>query len=92
MQYVRDMRVYSKIPRSQAVRNGWKIIKTRWIDINKGDDVNPKYRSRLVGKEFNTGEMEGLFAGTPPLSRDSGSSFTRRRPYGRASRWDPRSS
>lgn len=29
--------------------------------------MNPKYRSRLVGKEFNTGEMEGLFAGTPPL-------------------------
>ena len=65
MQYARDMRVYNKIHRSQAVRNGWKIIKTRWIDINKGDDVNPKYRSRLVRKEFNTGEMEGLFAGTP---------------------------
>ena len=61
------MRVCNKIPRAQAIRNGWKIIKTRWIDINKGDDVNPKYRSRLVGKEFNTGEMEGLFEGTPAL-------------------------
>ena len=66
MQYVRDMRVYNNVPRSQAIRNGWNIIKSRWIDINKGDDVNPKYRSRLVGKEFNTGVMEGLFAGTPP--------------------------
>ena len=25
------------------------------------------YRSRFVGKEFNTHEAEGLFAGTPPL-------------------------
>ena len=25
------------------------------------------YRSRLVGKEFNDGEVERLFAGTPPL-------------------------
>ena len=48
--YVRDMRVYDKIPRAQAVRKGWKVIKTRWIDINKGDDDNPNYRSRLVGK------------------------------------------
>ena len=25
------------------------------------------YRSRLVGKEFNTGDVDGLFAGSPPL-------------------------
>ena len=42
-------------------------MKTRWIDINKGDDENPVYRSRLVGKEFNDGDMDGIFAGTPPL-------------------------
>ena len=34
---------------------------------NKGDDENPVYRSRLVGKEFNDGSMDGIFAGTPPL-------------------------
>ena len=50
-----------------AQQKGWKIIKTRWIDINKGDDDNPVYPSRVVGKEFNNGEMDGLFAGTPPL-------------------------
>ena len=42
IQYVRDMRVHNKIPRAQANRNGWKIIKTRWIDINTGDDENPQ--------------------------------------------------
>ena len=46
---------------------GYKIIKTRWIDINKGDDENPVYRSRFVAKEFNDGDVAGLFAGTPPL-------------------------
>ena len=50
MQYVRDMKVWEKIPRRVAQARGWKVIKTRWIDINKGDDLNPVYRSRLVGK------------------------------------------
>ena len=67
IEYVRDRKVWVKIPRSVARRNGWKIVKTRWIDINKGDDKEPMYRCRIVGKEFNNGEMEGLFAGTPPL-------------------------
>ena len=42
IQYVRDMHVYDMIARSMATAKGWKIIKTRWIDINKGDDENPK--------------------------------------------------
>ena len=49
------------------MRNKWNIIQTRWIDINKGDDMSPVYRSRLVGKGFNNEQMDGLFAGTPPL-------------------------
>jgi len=50
MQYVQDKVVYNKIPRTTAVRNGSKVVQTRWIDINKEDDDNPIYRSRLVGK------------------------------------------
>ena len=34
-------------------------MQVKWIDINKGDDENPNYRSRLVGKEFNNEPMEG---------------------------------
>ena len=37
VEYIRDKRVYDKIPRNVALRNGWKIIDTRWIDITKGD-------------------------------------------------------
>ena len=65
--YAKKKNVWTKIRRSEAVRQGWRVIKTKWIDINKGDTKNPIYRSRFVGKEFNNGEIEGLFAGTPPL-------------------------
>ena len=33
--YIRDKRVYDKMPRQHALRSKWKIIRTRWIDINK---------------------------------------------------------
>eukprot|EP00973_Karenia_brevis_P038272 5276278-Karenia_brevis.AAC.1 len=66
-QYIKDMKVWRKIPRSLAVKNGWKIVGTRWIDVNKGDNKNPVYRSRLVGQEFKQHEEDGLFAATPPL-------------------------
>ena len=56
--YLREKKVYDKIHRQYAMRNRWKIISTRWIDINKGDDENPVHRSRLVGKEFNDGQMD----------------------------------
>ena len=59
--------MWTIISRDRANVNGWTIIKTRWIDINKGDDLDVVYRSRLVGKEFADKRMDGLFAGTPPL-------------------------
>ena len=55
------------MPRKTALALGYKIVGTRWLDINKGDDDKPDYRSRLVGKEYNDGFEEGLFASTPPL-------------------------
>ena len=58
---------WEKWSKTEAVRQGYKIVDTKWIDTNKGDDEHPVYRSRLVGKEFNTGQEEGLFASTPPL-------------------------
>ena len=67
IKYTKDKQVYKKIPRWKAKQSGWKIVRTRWIDINKGDDLEPIYRSRLVAKEFNDSEMDGIFAGTPPL-------------------------
>ena len=57
MQYVHEKEVYHKVPRREAEKNHWKVVKTRWIDVNKGDKDNPNHRSRLVAKEFNTGDV-----------------------------------
>ena len=42
-------------------------IKVRWVDVNKGDDKEPNYRSRLVAMEFKRGVNAEWFSGTPPL-------------------------
>jgi len=67
-QGIRKYEVYRKVPISEAIRvTGKKPIGTRWVDVNKGDEVNPEYRSRLVAKEIKVSKREDLFAATPPL-------------------------
>ena len=44
-----------------------RLIDTRWVDTNKADESNPEYRSRLVGREFNTGKDDSLYDSTPSL-------------------------
>ena len=63
-----DMTVYRKVPRSQAIRKGAKIVGTRWLDTNKaGPGMIADIRSRLVAREFATEIRDDLFAGTPAL-------------------------
>ena len=38
----------------------------RWVDVNKGDDQDPNYRSRLVAKEIKKYSDWSLYAVTPP--------------------------
>ena len=60
--------VYTKVPISECVAvTGKQPIGSKWIDINKGDDALPNYRSRLVAKEIRRGPNEDMFAATPPL-------------------------
>ena len=49
MEYVKETEIRKNIPRREARQKNWKNIETRRIDINKGDDQKPVYRSRLVG-------------------------------------------
>ena len=42
-------------------------IGCKWVDVNKGDEQNPEYRSRLVATEVKKDKREDLFAATPPL-------------------------
>ena len=45
---ITSMGVWGVIDRPQ----GEKVLATRWVDVNKCDDVEPKYRSRLVPREL----------------------------------------
>ena len=67
MEYFRKMQVYDVVPRDVIWQTQGKLIDTRWIDTNKADENSPEYRSRLVGREFNTGKDDSLYASTPPL-------------------------
>ena len=48
---VNSMDVYRKVPISECIsETGRRPIGTRWIDVNKGDSITPKHRSRLVAQ------------------------------------------
>ena len=65
---IEDMGVWQKILRSQ-MPSGMKTIGTRWLDVNKQDEENPLYRSRLVGQEIKRGSgFDEFFRAIPSLS------------------------
>jgi len=72
VQVIKEMGVWEVIPRPV----GEKVISTRWVDINKGDEDRPKYRSRFVARELKPrGSHRGdvvnwdeFYASMPPLS------------------------
>ena len=60
--------VYKQVPvRECWERTGKAPIGIKWVDVNKGDEGNLEYRSRLVAKEIKVDRREDLFAATPPL-------------------------
>ena len=68
MKEFRKHKVYIKVPIEECYQvTGKGPLGIRWIDINKGDDVNPEYRSRLVAQEVKRDSSLELFAATPPL-------------------------
>ena len=67
MEFFHKMNAYTRCSRACIAEEKGKLIDVRWIDTNKGDAANPNYRSRLVGREFNTYRDDALYAATPPL-------------------------
>ena len=68
IEYFKQHKVYTKVPIEECIRvTGKKPIGVRWIDVNKQDDIDPKYKSRLVAKEIKKTAMPELYAATPPL-------------------------
>jgi hypothetical protein len=65
---VKKHRVWSKVPIQECWdKTGKPPVKTRWLDISKGDKVHPEMRSRLVAKDYKDCTRLDLFAPTPPL-------------------------
>ena len=67
MDFFKRLSVYEIVHRSHQKATGGKVIGTRWVDTNKGDTDSPDLRSRLVGREFNVGKDDTLYAAAPPL-------------------------
>ncbi len=63
IQFFNKLGVYTKVKREAHM----KIITTKWVDTNKGDNDNPNYRARLVGRELALQKRNDIFAATPPL-------------------------
>jgi hypothetical protein len=70
LQYFNSKGVWRKRPRQEAfARTGRQPISVRWVDVNKSDEENPRYRSRLVARQLKATDKSGdsYFAPTPPL-------------------------
>ena len=51
--------VYEKVPRSKVEEVQGTTITTRWVDINKGDDLNKNYRIHCNGPCCTGSHWEG---------------------------------
>ena len=67
IRYLHQYNVYKKVPISVMHDRNGKLIDTRWVDVNKGDNSNKNYRSRIVAREIKKDSRQDLFAATPPL-------------------------
>ena len=68
MDFVREKGLWVK----RTVRECWERtgappVTVRWVETNKGDDVEPNIRSRLVARQIRPAGQEAVFAPTPPL-------------------------
>ena len=63
LEFFKKLGVYTKVIKQP----GMKVISTKWLDVNKGDETDRNYRARLVGREIAHDKRDDLFAATPPL-------------------------
>ena len=60
MRFIRDMGLYGKVPIAKCFLKTHKApISTKWIDINKGDQTEPTYRSRNVARKIARNKQDG---------------------------------
>ena len=61
---IHNKNVCTVMKRDEAKRRRWKILRIRWMDINKRDLERPVCRSRFEAKECNDSVADGLFTPT----------------------------
>ena len=71
---MRMLKVYEYATLEEARETtGRAPISVDWVDVDKGDDARPEYRSRLVAQEtkwvtsLSPEDVYAVFAATPPL-------------------------
>ena len=70
LEYFNSKGVWRKVPRYNArAATGRPPVTVRWVDTNKGDEIHPNYRSRLVARQMKVMDPSGqsFFAPAPPL-------------------------
>ena len=68
LDYFNRKGVWHKCDKSEALaKTGKKPVIVRWVDVNKGDDEQPNYRSRFVAREIRRKGDDPMFAPIPPL-------------------------
>jgi len=68
LEYFKKKNVWvKKLVKECINKTGKPPISVRWVDTNKGDDVNPEIRSRLVARQIRGPGQDSVFAPTPPL-------------------------
>ena len=71
--WVKKQEIYTKVPIETCwERTSRAPITLKWVDVNKGDERNPYYRSRLVAREVKRNGQRVLpdhmlFSSMPPL-------------------------
>ena len=70
LKYLRELGVFEKADEGTAVaKYNVTPVDTKWVDTDnkalKGEPM--QIRSRIVAREFKSGDRPDLYAGTPPL-------------------------
>ena len=52
--YLHEKHVYTEINRAEAQRHGIKILRTRRVDVYKGDVINPNFCSGFVALKLTS--------------------------------------
>ena len=67
MNFMLAWKTWERVDRAEVWRRSRRQpLKTRWVDVSKGDEQKPDVRSRLVAKDIAFRKSDDFLAATPP--------------------------